>query len=221
MFKSENIKIFIKKEWMILILLIVSFIGGAYFYPSLPRMLPSHWGFNGQVDGYSSKELIAFGFPAIALAMYVMMLIIPLIDPKKKNYDLFKGAYYVIRTIIVVFFLLMFWCIIIFGLGYKINIEKIVVISIGVLFMILGNYMGRIRQNYFVGIKTPWTLNNEEIWTKTHRLAGKLWVIAGLVMIITIFINSVLTFSIMIALMLYPVFYSYLLHVKMQKKETK
>jgi uncharacterized membrane protein len=217
MCKSEKVICFLKKEWFLLLLIITNFIGGWYFNPKLPGMLPSHWNIAGQVDRYSPKLMITLGFPAIALGIYLMMLIIPHIDPKKRNYDLFGCAYLIIRSIILAFFSLMIWATIFYGLGYALDISKIVVISIGILFIVLGNYMGRVRQNFFVGIRTPWTLSSEEIWAKTHRLAGKLWVAAGIIMMVGIFFSGTVTFAIMLAFLLYPVIYSYILYVKMQK----
>lgn len=218
MCKSSKIISFLKKEWFLILLIITSFIGGWIFNSRLPDILPTHWNIAGQVDGYSPKQMVTLGFPAIALGMYLMMFLLPLIDPKKRNYDLFKGAYFIIRSIILAFFILMFWAIVLYGLGYKLDISKFVVISIGMLFVVLGNYLGRVRQNFFVGIRTPWTLSNEEVWAKTHRLAGKLMVLAGIFMIIGIFFNGILTFIIMIAFLTYPVIYSYVIYTKINKK---
>ncbi len=217
MVNTVKIKQFLKKEWLPLTLIALSFIAGWYFHPKLPDMVPMHWNFAGEVDDYGPKLMVTLGFPAIALAMYIMMLVLPFIDPKRKNYNLFEGSYFLIRTIILFFFIFMFGVIVTAGLGYNLDVSKVVVFAVGLLFIVLGNYMGRVRQNFFVGIKTPWTLSNNEVWTKTHRAAAKVWVLGGLLMMASIFINSILTFIVILAAAFFPIVYSYILYVKLDK----
>lgn len=207
-------KNFIKSEWFFLLLLIASAITGLYSAPMLPEQVPTHWNIRGQIDGYGQKEWLIYGFPLIAVGMYILMLVLPLIDPKKKNYELFKGTYRFIRGIILFYFIFIYSVVLAASLGYPVKVDKVIVISIGILFILLGNYMGRVRPNFFVGIKTPWTLSSEEVWRDTHRFAGITWVISGILTMITIFINPILAFGITIISAFLPIVYSYIVFKK-------
>lgn len=212
---------FLKKEWFLLLVVVANFIVGWYVNPVLPDMVPIHWNIAGQVDGYGPKLMVTLGFPVIALVMYGLMLILPLIDPKRKNYSLFEGSYKLMRVLILLLFTFMYGVIIVSGLGYKLDVAKVIVFALALFFIIIGNYLGRVRQNFFVGIKTPWTLSSNEVWMKTHRAAGWIYVLTGLISIITIFFNNILTFIIIVAGTLSPIFYSYILFVRLQKKQVE
>ncbi len=215
-----NKKDFFKREALLLILLIGSFFVGILLYPQLPDQVPSHWNIRGEIDGYASRFWGAYGMPLLNLAIYLGMLLLPNVDPKKKNYALFSQTYYVIRLTLHLFFMALYVVTLLAALGYAVNTGLIVRIGVGILFIILGNYMGRVRHNYFVGIKTPWTLASEKVWQKTHRLGGILFVVGGMIMIITAFIpgsiSAYIGFAAMIAAAFIPLVYSYVLYKKEQ-----
>jgi uncharacterized membrane protein len=215
----NKVKEFIKKEWIILLLILLSYGFGLYFAPILPERIPTHWNISGQIDGYGPKIMGVIGFPSITLGIYILMLVLPLIDPKRKNYNLFDGVYKLIRWFLVVFFVIMHIVTIFAALGYNIYMDKIIIVLIGILFIGLGNYFGKVRQNWFLGIRTPWTLSDEDIWNKTHRLGGKVWVITGFAIIILSFISPILAFVFLMIAMLIPVIYSYLLFKKKQNNK--
>ena len=171
----------LKTDWPLLLLIALSLALGIYVYPMLPDQVPSHWNFSGEIDGYSSRTWGAFGLPLMILGFYVLFLVLPLIDPKKENYQKFTRTYLILKYTLTIFFFLLYLAIIGFSLGYPVNINRLVPVGIAVLFVVLGNYLSTVRHNYFMGIKTPWTLASEEVWTKTHRLGGKMWVFSGLV----------------------------------------
>lgn len=178
----------IKKDWPLILFFIIS-IGFAFFaYPHLPDRVPTHWNIHGEVDGWSSKEFGAFFFPLFALGIWLLLIVIPLVDPKKANYQHFISAYKWIRWAIVTFMLTLGPVTLLVPLGYNINIGKVVTIGVSLLFILLGNFFGKIKHNYFLGIRTPWTLANEEVWRRTHRMAGFLWVGAGILGVISAFI---------------------------------
>src|ERR1043166_6580261 len=112
--------------------------------------------------------------PLMNVGLYFLFMILPKIDPRKKNYELFESKYRVIRVILHAFFNFAFFVTIFYALGYHFNLSMLIMYGVLCLFLILGNYMGNIRPNFFMGIRTPWTLSSETVWMKTHRLTAKI-----------------------------------------------
>ncbi|MBR5508783.1 MAG: SdpI family protein [Lachnospiraceae bacterium] len=159
----------------------------AILYPSLPEQIPMNWNIDGTVT-YDDKHLI-FLMCGMAILFAFLFDILPKIDPRKKNYEKF-GGFYDVFCIFMQGFLLMMTGIILmetFRPG-TLSVPLIIMISTGILFLFIGNYMPKVRSNYYMGIKTPWTLSSEEVWHKTHRLGGKCFCIAGIIMIIFAFL---------------------------------
>ena len=171
----------LRRDWPLWTLILLLLASGVYFYPQLPEQVPSHWNVRGEVDGYSSRFFGAFGLPLVNLAIYVMMLVIPSLDPKKTSYERFARAYDVIRWSIIGVMALLHVVVLMAGLGYEVDAGRVVQPAVALMVILMGNQMGRVRHNYFVGIRTPWTLANEEVWRRTHRMSGPLWVAGGLV----------------------------------------
>ncbi|NLN48074.1 MAG: SdpI family protein [Clostridiales bacterium] len=211
-------KLNIKGELPLLLIILAMFLVSIYFYPLLPDKVPTHWNFRGEIDGYSGKLMGALLMPIINLIMYILFIFLPLMDPKKENYKLFVGTYKYFRYLFHIFFLGMHVMIITAALGYKVNVTRLTIFSISLLFSLMGNVMGRVKHNYFVGIKTPWTLASEEVWTKTHRLAALLWTAGGIAgMALSLF--NVSSFLVLMAILLLPslipVIYSYFIFKKL------
>ncbi|MEQ3339331.1 SdpI family protein [Clostridium butyricum] len=157
-------------------------------YNKLPDLVPTHWNTMGEIDKYSPKAFGAFMAPAIMIFTWSGMKFLPKIDPRKKNYEKFDKSYSVIVSILLTFFLVIHAVTLLAALGYGISIEKIIPLIVGVLFIVIGNYLPKSKSNFFYGIKTPWTLSSEVSWRKTHRLGGKLFVVAGIVCILSSFL---------------------------------
>lgn len=212
-----------KSDYLLLLLILVSFVPGLLLYEQLPAQMPTHWNVNGQIDQYSSKAVGVLLFPGINFVMYFLFLFLPKLDPKRKNYNLFSGSYTVIRWTIHLFMLILYFITLYSALRLargegSLDISMLVPAAISVLFIIIGNYMGRFRHNYFIGIRNPWTLANEQVWQKTHRLGGKLFVLAGVLGLVGIFFNPMLRFIIFMgglgALLVIVTVYSYWLFRK-------
>ena len=203
----------LKRDWPLLAVIALLFLLGAYFYPKLPERVPSHWNIRGEVDGYSSRFFGAFGLPLIALGIYLMMLVTPSLDPKKRNYPRFIGGYNIIRWTTIGIMALTHGVVLMAGMGYKIDAGKVVQPAVALMFILIGNQMGRFKHNYFVGIKTPWTLANEEVWRKTHRMTGPFWVAGGFAALLATWLPAPYNFAVMMAVIvivsLVPVIYSY------------
>jgi len=180
----KKINKFLKKDWLILILISLGFALGAYFYPSLPDKVAIHWNLQGEVNGYGNRFVGAFGIPLVNLGIYLLFIVLPYIDPKRKNYDSFQSTYQYLKCLLVIFLLVIQLTTLLIAKGVVINQSVFIPILVSLLFIAIGNVMGRFKFNYFVGVKTPWTLANEEVWRRTHRMAAPLWVIGGILNIL-------------------------------------
>lgn len=197
------------------VLVAAMFVAGAVVYPYLPDSIPTHWGFEGEPNQWSPKTWGAWIIPLMSLAFLVLFPLLPKLDPKKANYEQFKKPWGVIQTSLIAMMAYMFAVTMSVTLypQYNALVGRFVVFGIGVLFVILGNVMGKVRQNYFVGLKTPWTLNDPEVWQKSQRFGGWAFVLAGLAFIIEaiVWIAILPVFIVLMAVMvILPIAYSYL-----------
>ncbi|GFR36182.1 SdpI family protein [Thermobrachium celere] len=206
----------IKKDWPILSLMLFVFIISIVLYPYLPDKVPSHWNIKGEVDAYSGKLFGVLGLNLINIGVYFMFLILPNLDPRKENYAKFSSAYNIIRYVFHIFFVLMQILILMAALGYRVDVSFVVTLSTGIMFILFGNVMGKIKHNYFVGIRTPWTLADEGVWVKTHRFAAPLWVMSGFIMLAVSFIGGMTAFVVLMFVVfiisVVPIIYSYMIY---------
>lgn len=207
-----------KDDTIQLLLIALMFLIGVLTYSHLPDQVPTHWNIRGEVDGYGSRTFGALGIPVITLGIFFLFRLLPTIDPKKRNYARFAKSYWAIKLVFIIFMFTLYSATILYSLGFPVNITFVVNLLIGILFIIIGNYLGKVKHNYFVGIKTPWTLADEEVWKKTHRLAAPLMVGAGASFIIGALVRhsatSILSFGMIMVAVLVPTIYSYLLFRK-------
>lgn len=206
-----------KREWPLLLILIVTFITAILVYPHMPEQVPIHWNVQGEVDNYGSRLFGTFSLPLLNILMYILFIILPKLDPKRANYSKFDSSYLTIRYSTHLFFALMFGVTAAVSLGYPIQIDKWIPAGVAVLFIVLGNIMGRVRHNYFVGFKYPWTLANEEVWRRTHQFGAKLMVIGGFIALLgVIFTRGSVSFMFLMAGVLVPMIittiYSYVIY---------
>lgn len=171
-----------------LLIIIATFLLGILMYNKLPESIPIHWNFAGEVDGYGNKFIGTFMVPLIMIALWLAMIYLPKIDPKKENYNKFDKSYKLFQSILLTFFFIMQIIVVLSAMGYNISINRVMPIVLGVLMILIGNYIPKAKSNFFYGIKTPWTLSSEVSWRKTHRLGGKLFVLSGLISIVSQFI---------------------------------
>jgi uncharacterized membrane protein len=200
-----------------LIIVAVMSLTGLFLYDKLPDLIPNHWNIYGEIDSYWPKLTQIIFIPAITLAMALLFQFLPLIDPKKEKYVLFRKPWVVLQMSIIVFFAYLFFVTLYMAFYPLTPIIPFIFGGIGVLFVLLGNYLGKIRQNYFIGIKTPWTLDNEEVWNKTHRLGGWMFTICGLIVFAEAFIQWQVAWVFIAAIIptaLVPIIYSYIIFRK-------
>ena len=205
------------------ILCIIPMIVSFLLYGKIPEKIPTHFNLNGEAYSYGSKFFVCILLPIIFCISNLFLNILLNNDPKKQNHNkkLLNISKFIIPSMSLIFIITS----ILISLGFKINIEIIFSLFISILFILVGNYIPKCRQNYTIGIKLPWTLNDENNWIKTHRLAGFLWVINGIIILITTFINKNLLFLISINLIaltfIIPCIYSFILYTKNLKEPRK
>ncbi|MGZ0874810.1 SdpI family protein [Priestia megaterium] len=186
--------------------------------PHLPATMPIHWGANGEADGFATKINAMILTVGIMVLIYFIIAFVPRIDPRKENYKYFSKTYNILLNAVLLLFFFVNMSTILQGLGYNVPMSYIAPIMAGIIFIIIGNYLQRVRSNYFMGIRTPWTLSNETVWKKTHRLSGKLFFIGGLLIFISAFLpdgyKSVIMWGSIVLCVAIPYLYSYLAYKK-------
>lgn len=160
---------------------------GAWFYPGLPDPMPSHWNAQGEVDGYLPKFWGVLLLPLVAIALMLVMRVIPLISPKGFRISPFLGVLNIFQVVMVAFMSLVGVLVLLEAKGIDARLNEVIFIAMGLMFIVVGNYFGKIRKNFFLGIRTPWTLASDEVWSRTHRLGGRLFVLMGSVLLFGVF----------------------------------
>jgi uncharacterized membrane protein len=183
-------------------------------WDQLPERIATHFDINGEPNGWSSKTGFISMAGFLGPGLYLLLLFLPKFDPKKRLTEM-GNKYYSLRLILGVFMSSILVYIIYSSIPGNQHSFNFVFVALGALFAVLGNYFQTIRPNYFIGIRTPWTLESTEVWNSTHRLAGKLWLIGGLLSILLSFVIpndlfKVVFISIVIVITLVPVVHSYL-----------
>lgn len=196
----------------------LQFAAVAATYRALPALIPVHWGVSGQVDGYGGKLMI-FLAPALSLFMTIFMSVLPVIDPKGENITRSGKSFPVLMVAMNIIMLVLLAAMLSASFGYGAQATNAIMASVGVMLMLLGNYMPKIKHNYTFGIKLPWTLANETVWAKTHRFGGVVFFAAGLLFVAGIFLPSPLNFiapmSVLLGGTLVVAVYSYLVYKKL------
>ena len=195
------------------IITLLPMIFGIIVWDRLPENIATSFGWNGEITGYSSKMFAVVGLPVMLTFVNLICIIATSADPRRKNIN--NKVFSVVIGIVPVCSLLCGACIYANALGYKISVESIMPVFVGILFFVLGFILPKCKQNYTIGIKLPWTLHDEENWDKTHKLAGKLWIYGGIIMVVSGLFNLTFLFmAIIFALVIIPTVYSYLLYRK-------
>lgn len=201
------------------LIMFIPVLAGILLWNKLPEQIPTHWNAVGEVDQYSNKAFAIFGLNAILYATFAICIFGTASDPKRNNIS--KKMINICLGIIPVISLFTNGFTIGWALGIEISVLFVVRILIGITFIIIGNYMPKTSQSYTVGIKIPWTLNSEDNWKRTHRFAGKVWVLIGLLILLDAFIN-VIPFEIELILIvlvaIIPMAYSYIYYLRNEKK---
>ncbi|WNB18454.1 SdpI family protein [Marivirga arenosa] len=210
----------LKKELPLIAIVLLPFVYLAYVWNDLPNKVPLHWNLQGEVDRYGEKTELILAVFVLPVLVYVLLLIVPKIDPKNKLHQM-GNKYDNIRFLLITFISAITIFIIYSANNQSVANPNYIVLLVGVLYLILGNYFKTIKANYFIGIRTPWTLESEEVWKATHKLAGILWLIGGIAVVLSslIFekqINFMVFISITAVISLVPIIYSYMTFQKLK-----
>lgn len=176
------------RKWIPLALIAAAWAISLAAFGGLPDRLPTHWNLRGEVDGWSGRGFGAFGFPALMFGVWGLCYWLPTIDPRRESYAKFRDTYDMVIAAIIALMLFVHAAVIATSLGYDVPISRIIPLLVGGLLVLIGNLLPRARPNWFFGIRTPWTLSNDRVWERTHRLGGRLMVFAGLVVAANAFV---------------------------------
>jgi uncharacterized membrane protein len=199
-------------------LVVLSFAMTAALYSRLPESVPTHWNARGEADGFTPKPWGPFTLPLVMAAVYLLLMVIPRVSPRGYRIERFQGVFEIMQAAIMAFLFFVTVLALLAGIGTPVAMGRAIHAATGLLFVVLGNFMGKLTKNFFVGIRTPWTLASDEVWLRTHRLGGKLFVVAG----VALFIAGLLgggTVPLLVAVAVaggIPVVYSYLLYRRIE-----
>lgn len=197
---------------------------GLLLWSRLPEQIPTHFGFHGEPDGWSSKAFAVFGLPLILVGAHLLCAFGTMLDPKRRNIQ--DKMYRLVLWIIPVISILTCGAVYAYALGMAVDIALITELMVGMVFIIVGNYLPKCRQSYTMGIKIPWTLADEDNWNATHRFGGRVWILCGIAFLALIPLGNIspalgggLTLTVIALAILLPTVYSYLHYRKHHRDE--
>jgi len=196
----------------VLAIIVLSAVIGIYLYPQFPETVTSHWNSMGNPDGTLPKFWGLFLMPIISLVLFLLFIFVPKIDPKKQNIDMFRGHYNNFIVCIMVFLMYIHALTIFYNLGYYFNIIQFMAPAFALLFYYAGVLVGRAKRNWFIGIRTPWTLESESVWDKTHELGSKLFKVAAALSLLGVIFPYAAIYLILVPIVasaLYLIVFSY------------
>lgn len=216
-------KLIHKDNYKLYIIGLLSLLITVAVLPILPEQIPIHFNAEGVADGFGGK-LSIFMFPGIIIAINLLCEVFRHADPRSANYTLFNKHYYLFFMVFDLFMLLVQMYVISFSLELiTLNVSNLIIVAMGILFVFIGNLMPKLKQNYFMGIRTPWTLANGQVWYDTHRFCGKVWFIAGILICICGFLPPELMIFILLAIIsiavLIPLIYSYVRYRQLEQQK--
>jgi uncharacterized membrane protein len=200
-----------------LFIIILSFLIGIFSYSYFPDKIPSHWNQYGEVNGYMPKFIGIFLIPMISIGIFLLFIFLPKIDPLKENYKKFRNYYESFIFIIILFMSYIFLLTILWNFGIKFNMNLGLIPALGFLFIYIGIILKNIKRNWFIGIRTPWTISDDNVWDKTHKLGSKLFIISGIITLIGIFFPKYMIWFILTPIIISSiicVIYSYFVYIK-------
>ena len=198
-----------KSEIFALGVILLSFLVGIYFYPKMPEKMAIHWNLKGEVNRYIPKFFGLFLIPFISLGLFLLFIVIPKIEPNIEKFAKYYDRFMILSLgfLLYVYLITIFW-----NMGIRLNIIQVLTPAFGVLYFYCGILIENAKRNWFIGIRTPWTLSNERVWEKTHKIGGKLFKIAGVISFAGMFFEKYALFFIVIPVILivtYTIVYSY------------
>ncbi len=201
------------------LIIVVMLIATVVVYPDLPSRIPAHWNFRGEVDRYGDKWEV-FLMPALMVGIVILFAVLPWLSPKRFEVDTFRSTYLYIMLVVVAFIAydqaLMFWA----ALSKPLDMNRAVMGALFLLLALLGNVLSKVRRNFYIGVRTPWTLASEKVWDATHRFAAKMFVLAGLLGLLSLAVTArpVAGLVILAAAALASVLYSLVYYKRLERR---
>ncbi|MDX2200440.1 MAG: SdpI family protein [Phycisphaerae bacterium] len=210
----------------VLLLVAAGFAASAWYFPQLPEQVPTHWNWRGEVDQYGPKWINAWLLPAVAASLPLLMMGLPALGPMRRNFAEFRETYGRFVVLMTAMFVALHIVILLQTAGVKFGIGSAISVILGGAFVLMGNWFGKIRRNFYLGIRTPWTLANEQVWDRTHRVGGRLFMLSGLVAVIAGFtapqwVAAIVLFSSLIGTAVWTLVYSYLIYRKLEPEDAQ
>jgi uncharacterized membrane protein len=207
---------------VVLLMIVAATFAGLLLWNRLPEQMASHWNINDQVDGYMPRSLGVFMLPLISLGTFLLFLLIPNIDPLKANIARFREVFNLFIVLIIAFMVYIHALTLLWSLGYTgFGMSRAMLPALGLLFIFIGYMLRKAKRNFFIGIRTPWTLSSDKVWDETHRLGAVLFMISGVLAFIGAFFGGTTAFWLFFAPLMgsaiFLVIYSYMLY----KQEAK
>lgn len=202
-----------KAETIALAIILLSYLVGIYFYSSMPSEMASHWNLQGQVDGYISKFWGLFLMPIVSTGLFLLFLAIPQIDPLKENIKKFRGYFDAFIILLLGFLFYLYLLTILWNKGARFDMIQVLSPAFAALFGYLGILLEKAKRNWFIGIRTPWTMSSDKVWDKTHKLGALLFKVAGAICLLGILFPNFALFFVFLPLIVatfYTTVYSYL-----------
>ena len=203
------------------VLITIAALVGLALYTQLPDPMPSHWNAAGEIDGYMSKFWGVFMLPLMTFGITLLLVAVPSIDPLKSNIDQFRGIYNAFIVVFVVYMLYVYALTMGASLGFQFNMTTMLLPAMGLLFIGISYMIKNAKRNFFIGIRTPWTLSSDYVWDETHKLGAKTFMAGGVLVILSSFLGENGIWLMMVGLLvaaLVPVVYSYILFARLAKK---
>ncbi|MBN2020980.1 MAG: SdpI family protein [Sedimentisphaerales bacterium] len=195
-----------KGQIVVIGLVLVAFALSIYFYPQMPERMASHWNARGEVDGYMSKDASLFIMPCVMAGIALLLYFVPYLDPLRRNIEKFRPYYEGFIIFMCIFMLAIQYHIILWNLGIQISTNIIIPVGIGLLFYYCGILCERAKRNWFIGIRTPWTLSSDSVWEKTHRVGGKLFKVSGVIALVGAAFQRYAIFFVIVPMIVVSVF---------------
>jgi len=206
-----------KSELLALAIVLLSFAMAYYFYPMMPEKVASHWGASGEVNGYMDPFWGTYFMPVLSAFLLAMFIVIPRIDPLRANIDKFRRHFDIFIVLIMLFMLYIYSLTLAWNLGAEFNMGRMLIPALAVLFYYAGVVLKEARRNWFIGIRTPWTLSSDAVWDKTHKKGAMLFKLFSILILLGLFMPEQMPLIVLAPVLLgslYLFIYSYLEYAK-------
>tara|TARA_B100001964_G_scaffold63566_1_gene72413 strand:- start:1416 stop:2054 length:639 start_codon:yes stop_codon:yes gene_type:complete len=208
-----------RNEITITVLVLLSFLVGTALYSRLPEQMASHWNAQGQVDDYLPRFWGVFLLPTVMTALWLMFVAIPRIDPLRENIASFRKHYDLLVLVIILFMLAVYAHTLLWSLGIQVGTNQLVSALTGLLFFFVGVTLQHAKRNWFVGIRTPWTLSSDAVWQKTHYLGARIFKLTGVLALLGLLLPTLAIYLVLVPVVtasIIIVVYSYFCYQKIE-----